>query len=67
MYIRKENGSIIAYTGPSIGRTAMLDAGWILYSGDLPVSRLDIVDGAVIELPEPEPTAEQTAFAVLEK
>ena len=58
MYIRKENGMVTAYTGPSLGRTAMLDAGWILYSGTLPASRLDVVDGAVVELPEPEPTSE---------
>ena len=58
MYIRKENGMVTAYTGPSLGRTAMLNAGWILYSGELPASRLDVVNGAVVELPEPEPTSE---------
>lgn len=58
MYIRKENGMVTAYTGPSLGRTVMLEAGWILYTGALPTSRLDIVDGAVIELPEPEPVSE---------
>ena len=67
MYVKKENEIIIAWNGPSLGRTAMLESGWILYTGTLPTSRLDIVDGAVIELPEPGPTAEQTAFAVLEK
>ena len=58
MYVKKENEIIIAWNGPSLGRTAMLEAGWILYTGTLPTSRLDIVDGAVIELPEPEPTSE---------
>ena len=58
MYVKKENEIIIAWNGPSLGRTAMLEAGWILYTGTLPTSRLDIVDGAVIELPEPGPTSE---------
>lgn len=61
MYVKKENESVIAWNGPSLGRTAMLEAGWILYTGTLPTSRLDIVDGAVIELPEPGPTVEQVA------
>ncbi len=58
MYVKKENESVIAWNGPSLGRTAMLEAGWILYTGTLPTSRLDIVDGAVIELPEPGATSE---------
>lgn len=58
MYVKKENEIIIAWNGPSLGRTAMLESGWILYTGTLPTSRLDIVDGAVIELPEPGPTSE---------
>lgn len=58
MYVKKENEIVIAWNGPSLGRTAMLESGWILYTGTLPTSRLDIVDGAVIELPEPEPTSE---------
>ena len=61
MYVKKENEIIIAWNGPSLGRTAMLESGWILYTGTLPTSRLDIVDGAVIELPEPGPTVEQVA------
>lgn len=58
MYVKKENEIIIAWNGPSLGRTAMLESGWILYTGTLPTSRLGIVDGAVIELPEPGPTSE---------
>ena len=58
MYVKKENEIVIAWNGPSLGRTVMLESGWILYAGTLPTSRLDIVDGAVIELPEPGPTSE---------
>ena len=62
MYVKKENGIVIAWNGPSLGRTAMLESGWILYTGTLPTSRLDIVDGAVIELPDPGPAPEQIAY-----
>ena len=61
MYVKKENEIVIAWNGPSLGRTAMLESGWILYTGTLPTSRLDVVDGAVVELPEPGPTVEQVA------
>jgi hypothetical protein len=67
MYIKKEGSSIVAWNGPSVGRTAMLEAGWMLYEGTLPTSRLDIQDGEIVELPEPDPSPEQIAFAVLEE
>lgn len=58
MYIKKEQSQVIAWNGPSIGKTKMTEDGWIFYDGNIPVSRLDIVDGEVVELPEPKPTSE---------
>ena len=57
-YIRKTSTGMEEYCGPAMGDTWYAENGYIGYSGDLPLSRLDVVDGAVIELPEPEPTEE---------
>ena len=57
-YIRKINDAMEEYCGPAMGDTWYTENGYIDYSGDLPLSRLDVADGAVIELPEPEPTEE---------
>ena len=42
--------------------------GYKQYSGDLPLSRLDIVNGQIIELPEPElePVPRGTVFTKLQ-
>ena len=56
--IRKINDAMEEYCGPAMGDTWYTENGYIGYSGDLPLSRLDVVDGAVVELPEPEPTSE---------
>lgn len=56
--IRKINDGVEEYHGPAMGDTWYAENGYIGYSGDLPLSRLDIADGAVVELPEPEPTSE---------
>ena len=57
-YIRKINNCVAEYCGPAMGDTWYTGNGYIGYSGDLPLSRLDVDDGAVVELPEPEPTEE---------
>lgn len=58
-YIRKTStGMMEEYFGRPVRGAWYTENGYIGYSGDLQLSRLDIVDGVVIELPEPEPTAE---------
>ena len=57
-YIRKINDCVAEYHGPAMGDTWYAANGYIGYLGNLPLSRLDVVDGVVIELPEPEPTSE---------
>ena len=57
-YIRKINDCVAEYCGPAMGDAWYAENGYIGYSGNLPLSRLDVVDGVVIELPEPEPTSE---------
>jgi len=52
-YIRKNNAIMEKYAGPGMGDTWYADNGYIAYAGALPLSRLGIADGAVIELPEP--------------
>lgn len=56
--IRKINDAMEEYCGPAMGDTWYTENGYIGYSGDLPLSRLDVVDGEVVELPEPEPNSE---------
>lgn len=54
-YIKKINNNVVDYIGASLGGDKWyIDLGYLPYSGSLPVSRLDIVNGAVVELPEPE-------------
>ena len=56
--IRKINDAVEEYHGAAMGDTWYGANGYIGYAGTLPLSRLDVVNGAVIELPEPEPTEE---------
>ena len=60
--IRKINDAMEEYHGAAMGDTWYTGNGYIGYSGDLPLSRLDVVDGAVVELPDPGPTPEQIAY-----
>lgn len=54
-YIKKIDNTVIEYIGASLGGDKWyIDLGYLPYSGSLPVSRLDIVGGAVVELPEVE-------------
>lgn len=54
-YIKKIDDNMVEYIGPALGSDKWyIDLGYLPYSGSLPVSRLDIVDGAVVELPEVE-------------
>lgn len=54
-YIKKIDNTVVEYVGASLGGDKWyIDLGYLPYSGSLPVSRLDIVDGAVVELPEVE-------------
>lgn len=57
-YIRKNNDIIEEYSGPGMGDAWYAANGYIAYTGALPLSRLDLADSVVIELPEPEPTTE---------
>lgn len=54
-YIKKIDNTVVEYIGASLGGDKWyIELGYLPYSGSLPVSRLDIVDGTVVELPEPE-------------
>ena len=54
-YLKKVNDKTVEYIGPALGGDKWyVELGYLPYSGSLPVSRLDIVDGEVVELPEPE-------------
>lgn len=54
-YIKKIDDNVVEYIGASLGGDKWyVELGYLPYSGSLPVSRLDIVDGAVVELPEVE-------------
>ncbi len=55
-YIKKINDIVTEYYGPMMGDAWYAVNGWTAYSGSLAISRLDIADGAVVELPE-TPTA----------
>lgn len=56
--IRKNNDFIEEYLGPAMGISWYEANGYISYDGTLPLTRLDIVDGEIVELPIPEPTVE---------
>ena len=54
-YIKKIDDNIVEYTGPALGGDKWyINLGYLPYDGDLPVARLDVENGAVIELPEVE-------------
>lgn len=54
-YIKKINNTVVEYIGPALGGDKWYTAqGWLPYNGDLPVARLDVADGVIVELPEVE-------------
>ncbi|MEA4863390.1 MAG: hypothetical protein VB042_08795 [Victivallaceae bacterium] len=54
-YVKQVGNAIVEYTGPALGSEHWYtETGWTPYAGELPASRLSIVDGAVVELPAPE-------------
>lgn len=58
-YIRKINGYVEESPIPPYrGAEYYAARGYLRSDSTLPLSRLDIVDGEIIELPEPEPTEE---------
>lgn len=57
-YVKADFDGVTEYHGPGMGDSWFAANGWIAYRGTLPASRLDIIDGVIVELPEPEPTEE---------
>lgn len=58
-YIRKINGYVEESPIPPYrGAKYYAAHGYLRSDSTLPLSRLDIVDGGIVELPEPEPTEE---------
>ena len=54
-YIKKIDDNIVEYTGPALGGDKWyINLGYLPYDGDLPVARLDVENGTVLELPEVE-------------
>ena len=54
-YIKKIDDNIVEYIGPALGGDKWyIELGYLPYDGDLPVARLDVENGTVIELPEVE-------------
>ena len=61
-YIRKINGYVEESPIPPYrGAEYYAAHGYLRSDSTLPLSRLDIVDGGIVELPEPGPTVEQVA------
>ena len=61
-YIRKINGYVEESPIPPYrGAEYYAAHGYLRCNSTLPLSRLDIADGEIIELPAPEPTVEQVA------
>ena len=62
-YIRKINGYVEESPIPPYrGAEYYAAHGYLRSDSTLPISRLDIVDGEIVELPDPGPTAEQIAY-----
>ncbi len=54
-YIKKIDNTVVEYIGPALGGDKWYtEKGWLPYSGVLPVARLDVADGVIVELPEIE-------------
>lgn len=62
-YIRKINGYVEESPIPPYrGEEYYAANGYLRCDSTLPISRLDIVDGEIVELPDPGPTVEQIAY-----
>lgn len=58
-YIRKINAALEESPVPPYrGAAWYAERGYLCYGGALPLLRLDIIDGVVVELPEPKQTTE---------
>ena len=54
-YIKKIDNTVVEYIGPALGAEKWyIEKGWLPYGGNLPVTRLDVTDGMIVELPEVE-------------
>ena len=62
-YIRKINGYVEESPIPPYrGEEYYAANGYLRCNSTLPIPRLDIVDGEIVELPDPGPTVEQIAY-----
>lgn len=66
-YIKLVEGSVVEYFGSQKRPAFYRENGFLPYEGTLPVSRLNIVNGEIFELPEPGPSAEQIAAETYSK
>lgn len=64
-YLKKIGVDTTEYSGRFMGASWYAANGWIAYEGALPPSRLNIVDGEAVELPEPEREAAPRVFSKL--
>lgn len=65
-YVRKSGDRMEERsTIPFMGASWYAAAGYLAYSGTLPLSQLDIEDDAVVELPAPETAPEPRVFSKL--
>ena len=54
-YIKTLDNTVVEYIGPALGAEKWYtEKGWLPYGGNLPVTRLDVTDGMIVELPEVE-------------
>lgn len=54
-YLKKIDNTVVEYIGPALGAEKWYtEKGWLPYGGNLPVTRLDVTDGMIVELPEVE-------------
>lgn len=66
-YVKLVGDSVIEYSGSQKRPAFYRDNGFLSYEGNLPVSRLNIVNNKIFELPEPGPSAEQIAAETYDK
>ena len=56
--------TMMFYTGPQRSAMTMALDGYLLYEGNLPAERLSVVDGTIVELPEPPVTEDWQSMSV---
>ncbi len=64
-YLKKVKEDTTEHFGRFMGASWYAANGWIAYDGALPLSRLDIVDGEIVELTEPEAEVVPRVFSKL--